>query len=211
MKSTTFIAILLTFLMLLLVTGAAAFFLWQGQQDLQTELQLQQAELNSRVQTVNELQTTAAAREMDRATSEATIAGLEAQIVQAGAQLATSQAELATAQAATPEAVETPTAQPGPVSGPPQLQILYPKQFASVTSDVGLLVIVIASTDQGISSVAVQLGERQPQVKTYDGATFAIYEHSFPNIEAGTLEITAVMTSTTGTTEDTSLRVTVQP
>ena len=211
MKSTTFIAILLTFLMLLLVAVAAAFFLWQGQQDLRSDLQLQQAEINGQEQMINELQNTAAAREMAQSTDEARVTALETELLGAQDQLATRDAELAEALAtlqAEPEATNTPDAQPAPGQGPPPLEILFPTFGTTVSSDANLPIIVIAAAAEGIANIEVQVGDRPPLIETLDDdPSFAVFQRNIFNLQSGQLNITATVTTADGDREETSVRI----
>ncbi len=207
MKSTTFIALLLTLLMLLLVTGAAALFLWQGHRDLQSDVTRLELEVEGQMQEMNNLQTTAAAREMVIATAQAQATVLAAQAAEAEALLATREAELAEA-LATPAATARPTAGVEAGNGPPRLEILYPAFGTTIASDVNVLVIVIAAAEEGIASIEVQAGDRPPLSELFDdGETFAVFRRSFFNLEPGPRNITATLTTADGVSEETSIRI----
>lgn len=212
MKSTSFIAVLLTLLMLLLVTGAAAWFLFQGRADFERDMQLQQTELEGHVQTINDLQTTAAAREMVIATGEAQAATRDAQLSESEALLATREAELEAALATTaaPEPKPTLATEPAGSDGPPRLEIINPLFGATVTTDATLPVIIIASAEEGMEQLELVVGDRPPVSETFsEGETYAVFRRSIFNLDPGALVITATLT-TAEETESTSVRIFVQ-
>lgn len=216
MKTTTFIAILLTLITLLLVTGAAAFFLWQGHQDLQRDMQLQQSEIEGLTTTINDLQTTAAAREMALATGEAALATRDAELSDSQASLATREAELAEALAtpevtATPEATATPTSESSLVDGPPRLEIVHPTFGLIVNTETNLQVIAIGYAPEGIMGMELLVGDRQPfQVEFSDIDSYHVFRRNVSELEPGPLFITATVTTTNDVTETTSIRIFVE-
>lgn len=215
MKTTTFIAILLTLITLLLVTAAATFFLWQGHQDLRRDIQLQQSEIEGHTTTINDLQTTAAAREMALATGEAALATRDAELSESQAALATREGELAEALATlevtvTPDATAT-TASESPVAdGPPQVEIVYPTMGTIVTTDTRLPVIAMGFASEGITRMELVVGDRPPAEVTFDdGRTFYIFRRTALNLQEGTLFITATITTSENVTETTSVGITI--
>lgn len=211
MKSTSFIAILLTLITLLLVTGAAALFLWQGQQDLQRDIQLQQSEIQGHTTTINDLQTTAAAREMALATSEAGLATRDSELLAGQSLLATRDAELAEA-LATPDV--TPTTTPSeapPADGPPPLEIIHPTEGAIFTTEANLQVVAIGYAPEGLARMELAVGERAPFEQTFeDGDTYFVFRRTVFNLQPGTLFITATITTIDDETETASVRVIVR-
>ena len=215
MKSTTFVAILLTLLTLLLVTGATVFFLWQGRQDMQRDVGLQQSEIEGQKQTIAQLQTTAAAREMGLATHEAAQATSEAvqatrdmELAQMQGLLATREAELAQVQAEAADALATFQAQQEVGDGPPPLEILHPAFGASVNTDTLLPVIVVGSAADGISRMEVVVGDQEPIVREFaNGETYYVFRRTISDLESGELVITATLTTGNNRTVQDSVRL----
>ena len=207
MKSTTFIAILLTLLTLLLIVGAAALFLLQGRQDMQTDALLLQSEIEGQNQTIAELQTTAAAREMALATAEAAVATRDAALAENQSVLATRETELAesestaAAMAATLEAKEEAQA--------PLVEIVSPQLGAVVTTDTALQVIVVGLSVQGVKRLDLAVGTRSFEIPG-NGEAYDVFNRSIPGLMPGTLVITATMTTDDSQTVQDSVRIVVR-
>ncbi|HSM57539.1 MAG TPA: OmpH family outer membrane protein [Candidatus Sulfomarinibacteraceae bacterium] len=190
MKQTSIIAALLTFFSLLLVLGAAVFFLYQGRQELQQHITALQDDLEGQQQSLSEFQTTAAARDMALSTAQALLATREAELVtrdEAMEQLqATREAELATR--AHEEAGEAPL-----------VRIVQPADGEEFTADVTLEVIVVAGHRDGMRSLRLEVGARDVTFQN-NGDDFRIFSHRVLTLPEGQLPITATVTSATGVT-----------
>ncbi len=123
MKATTFIAILLTFLMAILVLSAAVVFLLQGRQDVMDAADVAVTGVAALESTRVQLEASLGAIDAERATSvanlstaEAEVAGLQGQLIQSD-QAATS--ALATVLAPTPTAASD--------LAPPTVEFLSPR------------------------------------------------------------------------------------
>lgn len=194
MKSTTFIAILLTLLTLLLVTGAAVIFLIQGQGAMQDQVLDLQGDIEQQERTFAELQTTAAAREMVLATSEAALETTEAELDESEALLATREAALAELEAAQEEATATAEAEPTARDEPSTVEIVSPQPGADITTDSALQIIVVGFSLDGIERLDLIVGDRLFEHEA-EGETHVIFTRGVPNLTAGTLRITATLST----------------
>lgn len=211
MKSTTFIAILLTLLTLLLVTGAAVIFLIQGQGAMQDQVLDLQGDIEQQERTFAELQTTAAAREMVLATSEAALETTEAELDESQALLATREAALAELEAAQEAEAATAEAEPTARDEPSTVEIVSPQPGADITTDSALQIIVVGFSLDGIERLELMVGDRsQPFEHEADGETHIIFTRGVPNLSAGTLRITATLTTSANETVQDTVRVLVR-
>lgn len=209
MKSTTFIAILLTLLTLLLVTGATIIFLVQGRQAMQNQVLDLQSDIEQQERTFAELQTTAAAREMVLATSEAARETSEAAFNESQTLLATREAALAELEAAQEEAAATVEAQPTPREEPPIVEIISPQLGTDVTADSVLQIIVVGLSTDGIERLDLMVGDRAFEHEA-DGETYRVFNRGVPNLSPGALRITATLTTGADETVEDSVRVLVR-
>lgn len=209
MKSTTFIAILLTLLTLLLVTGATAIFLIQGRGATQSQMLELQGDIEQQERTFAELQTTAAAREMVLATSEAALETSEAELNESRALLATREAELAELEAAQEDATATAEAEPTRRDEPPVVEIVSPQPGVNITTDSALQLIIVGLSIDGIDRLDLMVGDR-PFVLEADGETYRVFRRGVPNLTPGTLRITATLTTGSNETVQDTIRVLVR-
>ncbi len=218
MKSTTFIAVLLTLLSLLLIVGATTLFLVQDRQEMQTDAFLMQAEIEGHNQTIIQLQTTAAAREMMLATSEALVTTRDAEVSQSESFIATQQAELEQQQTTLNELEDTLSgleatleAERALVSDEsPLVQIVSPLNGAVVTTDNSLEILVVGGYSQGVDNVSILVGDRPSFTIQDNGEAFRLYQHSVPGLSAGLLVITATLTTVDNQTVSDRVRITVR-
>lgn len=211
MKSTTFIAILLTLLTLLLVTGAAIIFLIQGRGAMQDQVLDLRSDIEQQERTFAELQTTAAAREMVLATGEAARATTEAALDESQALLATREAELAEVEAAQQEATATAEAEPTRPEEPSTVEIVSPQPGADITTGSALQIIVVGFSTEGIEQLELMVSDRsQPFEHEADGERHVIFTRGVPNLTAGALSITATLTTGANETVQDTVRVLVR-
>lgn len=209
MKSTTFIAILLTLLTLLLVTGATIIFLFQGRQEIQNQVMDLQSDIEQQERTFAELQTTAAAREMVLATSEAALTTTEAALNENQGVLATREAAFAALEAAQEDAAATAEAQPPERDEPPIVEIVSPQLGADVTADAVLQIIVVGLSTDGIERLDLMVGDRTFEHEA-EGETYRVFNRGVPNLSPGTLRITATLTTGANETVEDTVRVLVR-
>ena len=211
MKSTAFIATLLTLLTLLLVVGAAALFLLQGWQKLQTDTRLLQSEVEGHNQTIVVLQTTAAAREMALATSGASLTTRDSELGQSQSLLATREVELEQGQAMLNDLAATLEAERELVSEePPLLEIISPLNGAVITTDDALQILIAGGYSQGIDSLSIFVGDRSPTTIQNNGDAFRLFRHNVPGLVPGQLAITATLTTADNQTVSDRVRITVR-
>lgn len=209
MKSTTFIAILLTLLTLLLVTGAAVIFLLQGRGAMQSQMLELQRDVEQQERTFAELQTTAAAREMVLSTSEAARATTETALDENQALLATREAQVAELEAAQEEARATAEAEPTPRDEAPIVEIVSPQPGVDITADSALQIIVVGLSTDGIEGLELMVGDRSFEHDA-DGETYRVFSRGVPNLTPGTLVITATLTTGANDLVQDSVRVLVR-
>lgn len=211
MKTSAFVATLLTFLMVILVLGAAAFFLWQGRQLLRDEADGRATEMASVASTATAVRAYADARDQAAATSEALRATSEAALATSEAGLTSSEQTRESmslaratlqAQSATQEAMLSGLADP-------YVEFAYPEDGASVSASSGLQLVIAVGHPSGIDRLAlVGLGDT---VLLPGGSTpFRIYRHLLePPLTVGSYTITATVTSRTQESASDTLSFTV--
>ena len=200
MKSTTFVAVLLVLLSLLLVIGAATLFLLQGRRTLLEETESLESQLQSQNMTHSQLQTTVDAQAAALQTQEASLSQSLLQLATRDAQLTEAQtaAEAATqgAAQATLEATPTPEPQVQEEGGPPVLDILSPTNGVSVASDSPIPLIVVAFTSMGVERIEVEISDRQETLtESGNGETYAVMNRRVFDPMPGPLTITATLTT----------------
>lgn len=197
MKTSAFIATLLTFLMVILVLGAAVFFLWQGRQLLENDVAGLATEVAGANSTATAVRAYVDAREADHSTSEAVGATAEAALatseanyesgLQTRESMAASRATLV-AQSATQEALlaalETPF-----------ITIAYPDDGSTFTTASSILLVITAAHPQGVDRVALR-GYGDPVLLPGGSDPYRVYNHRFgPPLQPGDYTITATVTS----------------
>src|SRR5690606_32203169 len=82
---------------------------------------------------------------------------------------------------------------------------------AIVSTDSNLPVIAIAFAPEGLAHMEVVVGDRPPFETEFDsGETYSVFRRTVFNLDAGTLFITATVTTNDEQTETTSVRVVVR-
>ncbi len=211
MKTSAFIATLLTFLMVILVLGAAVFFLGQGRQHLERDVAMLATEVAGANSTATAVRAYVEARDADLGTSEAVRATAEAALAtseadnESGLQtreaMAASRATLV-AQSATQEALlaalETPF-----------ITIAYPEDGATFTTASSILLVITAAHPQGVDRVALR-GFGEPVLLPGGSDPYRVYNHRFsPPLQPGDYTITATVTSRNQQTAADTLQLTV--
>ncbi|MFW6070264.1 MAG: hypothetical protein ACOC9X_04375 [bacterium] len=199
MKRTSIVAVFLTLFSLLLVLGAAVFFLFQGRQELQQEITELHGDLEGQQESLSEFQTTAAARDMALSTAQALLSTREAELVTRDAaweQLQTTrEAELATR--ASEESGDVPL-----------VRIVQPVDGQEFGAEDTLEVIVVAGYRDGMRSVRLEVGARDVTFQN-NGDDFRIFSHRVLTLPEGQLPITATVTSADGVTASDVINVVV--
>ena len=207
MKTTTFIAILLTFLMLLLVLMAAVTFLWQGREDATRQIGELQEERRALQATATLVRSYLVAREEGLATAQAggTV------VAQALTRAETTAAALDATRmgiAAERAALATRTvAQDALLSQPPALAIISPEPdtllAVSETAAAGKFVVA-GSHPQGIHGLQLRLAGDNVTLAG-EGAPFRVFTHTLPApLPPGLYTVTATITATNDLTATTT-------
>ena len=207
MKSTTFIAISLTLLMLLLVLVGALTFLWQDRQETVAETTRLYEERMSVAATATIVRSYLTAREEGLATaqSEGTAAAID--LAQARSTnlalegtregLLAERSILAT-RAASLEAV---------LLQPPSVAIIAPRPGAAVFPERDgdeEPIVVAASHPQGIRALRLTLGAQQEQFAA-DGEPFRVFTYTLPSpLAPGIYTVTATITASNNLTATTT-------
>ena len=200
MKSTTFTAIILTFLMLLLVLLGAITFLWQVRQELaaeRTRLRAEKAELQATATIVRSFLT---AREEGLATAQARGTAAAIDLAQAEA---SNQALEGTREGLLAERA-TLTARSASLDDllfqPPSVAIIAPRPDAALPQGGDRQLVVAASHPRGLSALQLILGEQQEQLPAA-GEPFRVFTYSLPSLLApGPYTVTATITATNNVT-----------
>jgi hypothetical protein len=229
MKQSSIIAILLTFLSLLLVLGAAVVFLFQARGNLRADVTRLENETNSLNLTLAEVQGTAAARDMTLATRESELATQEAQMATAVAVATGQQAALATSVAAEATGVAVQAASAAAqatgeaalqaleatraaelaasAAAPPLVRIIAPENGAQVES-TALTIVVGAGHPDGIGDLLLRVG-RRPVTLSAGADDFRVFTHTTGALATGPLTVTATITSSNGVANSDSITVNV--
>lgn len=203
MKSTTFVAILLTFLMLLLVLAGAITFLWQDRQEtavVTTRLHTEKVDLEATSTIVRSYLT---AREEGLATAQASGTATALELAQAEANnqalegtregLLAEQAHMATRTASLEEVLLQP----------PSIAIISPRPdtvLLEETASNDEQVVVAASHPQGISALRITLGGQEERF-TAAGEPLRVFTYTLPSPLAPDLyTVTATITATNNLT-----------
>lgn len=213
MKTSAFIATLLTFLMVILVLGAAVFFLWQGRQLLEGDVASLSEEVASANSTATAVRAYVDAREADlstteavRATTEAALATSEANYersLQTAEAMAASRATLV-AQSATQEAILAPLETP-------YITIAYPEDGSTFTPGSSVLLVITAAHPQGVDRVALR-GYGDMVLLPGGSEPYRVYNHRLdPPLQPGDYTLTATVTSRNQLTAVDTLHFTVAP
>jgi hypothetical protein len=211
MKTSAFIATLLTFLMVILVLGAAVFFLWQGRQLLEGDVTSLSADIASANSTATAVRAYVDAREAALGTSEALRATSEEALATSQAELAGSQltrdsislsrATLA-AQNATQEALLAPMATP-------YVAFAYPDQGTTVTANSSMQVVIAVAHPSGIDRLALD-GLGNTVLLPGGSEPYRVYSHRVePPLTPGDHIITATVTSRNKESASNTLQFTV--
>ena len=210
MKTTTFFAILLTLLSLLLVAGAASLFLLQGRGALEEEVRNLQDTVQNEGRTIDNLQATIEAQEAALTSSEATLASNEATLAETSLQLAAREDELNEALAALEAFEGTGVAQPPTTSEPPVIEIVNPQFGVPISSDAPLPIIVVAIAGEGVERIEIAVGDRErPFSESGNGEPFRVMRRNVFNLAPGSLMITATLTTVDNQVEQTTMQVIV--
>ncbi|MDX1662853.1 MAG: hypothetical protein R3272_03605 [Candidatus Promineifilaceae bacterium] len=188
MKNSSFIAILLTLIMLLLVAGGTIFFLFQSQQALETEVEQLTVEAADLDNAVAVFQAQAAAREVTIATLEATLSTREAE-----------------------SALRATTVAGAGIEEPPFVEIAHPRSGAIVTADTLPEVLVFTGHPLGVVSAALLLdGQIVAEVESGPGERNLVLTHSLaPPLAPGQHVLTATVTAANALTRSEAIIFTV--
>jgi hypothetical protein len=213
MKTSAFIATLLTFLMVILVLGAAVFFLWQGRQILDGEVAGLETSIVSGNSTATAMRAYADAREAAAGTSEALQATSDAALATSEAAYETSmltseavslsRATLA-AQSATQERILAPLSIP-------YVTFARPADGAFFTTSNRVELIIMVGHPYGIDRVALY-GLGDTVLLPGGSDPYRVYTHQIePPLTPGTYTITATITSRNQLTASDTLQFSVGP
>lgn len=203
MKSTTFVAVLLTLLSLLLIVGAAALFLFQGRRDFLNEINGLQESILERDSNLDQLRTTVEAQESELQTRQATLD-------QSLLQLGTRQHDLEEVQAALEALQETRAAETPPAPSMPVVDILSPTGGISVASDTELSIIVVAFAADGVERIDVEIGDNLGSfTQASDGAPYVVMRRLVSELTPGNLTITATLTTVDNRIQRSSIQIAV--
>ncbi|MDT8305417.1 MAG: hypothetical protein RRC07_05730 [Anaerolineae bacterium] len=197
MKTSAFIATLLTFLMVLLVLAAAVLFLWQGRQRLEEQVTGLETGVASAASTATAVRAYADAREAAAGTSEALLATSEAALATSQAEYDTSimtseavshsRATLA-AQSATQEAVLAPLAAP-------YVSFAYPNDGTVFTTNSRVQLVIAVGHPYGIDRLALY-GLGDTVLLPGGSDPYRVYNHQLdPPLSQGSYTVTATITS----------------
>jgi hypothetical protein len=211
MKTSAFTAILLTFVMVILVLGAAVLFLWQGRELLIHDVTNLSTEVAGANSTATAVRAYVDAREADLSTGEALQATTEAALatseadyessLQTRESVAASRATLA-AQSATQEALLAPLEAP-------YVAIAYPEDGARFSTSSSVPLVITAGHPQGVDQVAL-LGLGDTILLPGSSDPYRVYNHRLePPLEPGEYIITATVTSRSRLTATDTLHFTV--
>lgn len=203
MKATTFIAILLTMLMALLVLIAAVIFLLQGRQQLETRanaVATERAELEgTRVQLEANLgseSTALLASQAQLNTRDAEFISLSSQVIQLEQELDAATAALATA--LQPAATPTPDAE---MLAAPTVEFISPRPDEIIPVNTPAEIVFIVYHAQGIGSVHMEVGEEVLEDVLANGEQFRRFnvpyefsETEFPVTQPVVISIVATST-----------------
>ena len=197
MKTSGFIATLLTFLMVILVLGAAVFFLWQGRQLLMNEVAGLASEVASAASTATAARAYGDARDAAAATSEVLRATSEAALATSQAGLASSEQtreSMSLARATLLAQSATQEAMLGRLSFP-YVEFGFPEDGASVTANSSLQLVIAVGHPSGIDRLALY-GLGDTVLLPGGSSPFRVYNHRLePPLTAGIYTITATVTS----------------
>jgi hypothetical protein len=211
MKTSAFIATLLTFLMVILVLGAAVFFLWQGRQLLRNEVTSLASEVASAASTATAVRAYAEARDAAAATSETVRATSEAALATSQAGLASSEQtreSMSLARATLQAQSATQEAMLGRLSVP-YVEFGFPEDEASVTANSSLQLVVAVGHPSGIDRLALY-GLGDTVLLPGGSSPYRVYTHRLePPLAVGTYTITATVTSRNQESASDMLRFTV--
>lgn len=210
MKSSTFIGILLTFLMFLMVMGATIVFLWQGRQQMQTQIDALETEVAALSDAQVRAEANLAAESAARATTQADLGTRQAEFDLSEQDNIALQQEVAALADQLTRIGTMPTATTDPTTlDPPRLYIfLQPDETAPQFSFVDYTVLVGHSAGINRGTIAVN-GELLNNFQA-NGLLLVPIEGSFAANTPGELIFTVVATSTTGVTGALSTTLTVQ-
>lgn len=203
MKSTTFIAVLLTLLSLLLIVGATALFLFQGRRELLNEINGLQDSILERDSNLDQLRVTVEAQESELQTRQAT---LDQSLLQLGAR----QNDLEEAQAALEALQATRAAETPPATSMPVVDILSPTGGISVSSDSELTLIVVAFAADGVERIDVEIGDNLGAfAQASDGEPYVVMRRLVSDLTPGNLTITATLTTSANQIQRSSIQIVV--
>ena len=203
MKSTTFVAILLTFLMLLLVLAGAITFLWQDRQEtaiVTTRLHTEKVDLEA---TATVVRSYLSAREEGLATAQAEGTATALELAQAEANnqalegtregLLAEQALMGTRTASLEEVLLQP----------PSVAIVSPRPDTVLLEEAASndeQVVVAASHPQGISTLRITLDGQQERFAAA-GEPLRVFTYTLPSpLAPGLYTVTATITATNNLT-----------
>lgn len=213
MKTSAFLATLLTFVMVILVLAAAIFFLWQGKQLLEGQVTTLEADIAGANSTATAVRAYGDARDAAAGTSEALRATSEAARAttqtEFDSSMLTSEAvslsrATLSAQNATQEAVLSAVEKP-------YISFAYPDEGAVLSTSSGVQLVIAVGHPYGIDRVALEgLGD---MVLLPGGSEpYRLYTHELEApLSQGTYTITATVTSRNQLTASDTLHFSVVP
>lgn len=201
MKSTTFVAILLTFLTLLLVLVAAVTFLWQGRQQAAERLTRLQQEKGELQATATIVRSYLSAREEGLATAQAQATVMTAELAVARAAYFDLEGTRMAVEAEREDLSTRVASLEAVFLEPPSVAILAPPPGTALPgiSEAGAEIVVAGSHPRGIGSLQLLLGD-DAMVFAADGEQFRVFSYTVPALAPGLYTVTATITATNNLT-----------
>jgi len=204
MKSTVFIAILLTFLMVLLVLSATMVFLWQGQQALLVEIETLEDDLATKESDQVRLGADRASESSALATNQANLATSQSALDRSEQETIDLEQELGAVSAALESALElanTPTPNAADLATP-VIEYVSPQNGESFALNAPITIIVLVGQPGGIASIALRINDEPAAIDQPDGQSLVRIEHLHTLTTPGETVISVVATSTLGVASD---------
>ncbi len=193
MRSTAGIAISLILFMLLLVTGAAIFFLFQNQIALQGDVTSAEMELQALDATKTAVQLDLTSANATRTAQEMMLATAEAENIQLNNELVQSDMQMATLEAETTRLTEElQVLETGPI-----INVLSPRNGVTVQSGQEVNILISASDAVGVATLQVSI-DGDVIAETTSTTTSATLAETWIPEEPGTFQLVVEATNSEG-------------
>jgi hypothetical protein len=198
MKSSTFIAILLTFLMALLVLVSAVVFLWQGRQQMQNTISGLETEVAMLADAQIRAEANLASESAARATTQADLATRQAEFDRSEQESIALQQEVAALSVELTRVNMTATATPDPaaLAQPELFLILEPAGQTPLNTVVDYTILI--GHPVGIAQVTLIIGDQFREDYQGNGLRLVKLEESYLADMEGEISFQVVATSTLG-------------